>query len=383
MRADAVRARLHVTALIALLPMTAAPSLADVAIDEDGKLKISVDFRLRVEADWDSQTAAGEERDDRNRARARARVGLTYAPTPSLTFGIRVRTGSEGSQGSAYVTLFESVNDGAQDSSVDADKWYAAVGKGGGWAWGGRNDLPLWQQNEWLWDADATLAGLAGGWRLTSDKGRLDLTAGYFTLPDGVKRLLGNLAAGQIVYGRDGDRFGFTAAGSACAYYGEEGAQFLLDGNGARDYAIGAASLQGRILPASRWPVTVGVDIFHNAQDYSALDPDPFTVAHRDERDGWVAQGWVGRAKEGGEWLFGAYYARVETLALNASYAQDDWARWGNADQGASTDLKGWELRAVYAFTSRFKVTGRYYIAEAITSPQDGKRFRIDFGYDL
>ena len=64
---------------------------------------------------------------------------------------------------------------------------------------------------------------------------------------------------------------------------------------------------------------------------------------------------------------------------MNASYAQDDWARFGSADQTDSSDFRGQELRVVRTLSKNADLTLRYYAVEAITSQQNGKRLRLDF----
>jgi hypothetical protein len=87
----------------------------------------------------------------------------------------------------------------------------------------------------------------------------------------------------------------------------------------------------------------------------------------------------LGGTKEAGDWQFGAWYTRIEALAVNPSYAQDDWVRWGSATQTDSSDLKGFELRAAVGLGHGQNLMARLYLVEAITSQQDGKRFRIDY----
>ena len=128
-------------------------------------------------------------------------------------------------------------------------------------------------------------------------------------------------------------------------------------------------------------PVTLGADIMHNGEDYAATDPNAFTAANRDETDGFVGSIAFGKAKKKGDWLAAYYYAYIEALAVNASFAQDDWIRWGSATQTDSSDLKGHEFRLVYALADNIRVVARLYLVDAITSAQDGNRFRLDYNW--
>ncbi len=56
-----------------------------------------------------------------------------------------------------------------------------------------------------------------------------------------------------------------------------------------------------------RSPLTVGLNLMHNSEDYSATNPDPLTAFHRDETDGYDFYATLGQVKNRGDWLFGAY----------------------------------------------------------------------------
>ncbi len=156
----------------------------------------------------------------------------------------------------------------------------------------------------------------------------------------------------------------------------------MRNGNGARDYSIWKGSLQARFAVGKR-PLTLAGDVMHNVEDYSPNDPDPFTASNFDQNNGYVLSILLGALQKRGDWQAGYYYAYLETLAVHASYAQDDWVRWGSATQTDSSDLKGHELRFVMALSKRANLMARLYLVEAITSVLDGKRFRLDFNYSF
>jgi hypothetical protein len=85
--------------------------------------------------------------------------------------------------------------------------------------------------------------------------------------------------------------------------------------------------------------------------------------------------------KERNDWLLGYYYAHVETFSVNASYAQDDWFRFGSGPQTDSSDYEGHEIRAGYAISKYINLLARLYFVDAITTEQDGNRFRLDLNW--
>jgi hypothetical protein len=344
-------------------------------------VRVSADLRLRYESDWDSRAADGTEREDRDRLRIRARVSTTWDPVESLRLGARVRTGDRDSQQSPHITVEDFTDQDKGVRQVLFDQYYVRAESAETWAWGGRNSAPHWKQNEFFWDDDVTLLGGAGGTGWDTDGGSLKVIGGYFGLPDGgVEFHGGAMAAGQLVWSGTFDGSALTAAGGVFAMEGDPGAEYLRNGNGDRDYTVWVFNLQGK-RPVRDNPLTLGVDLMVNSESYDADDPDPFTAANHDETTGYVASAEYGQLKAPGDWLLGYAFASIEALAVNAAYAQDDWVRWGSASQTDSSDLKGHELRIAYVPAARMSLMARLFVAEAITSDQDGNRIRFDWNY--
>ena len=370
------------TSVLLPLLLLGSATLAPGAIHSGEKIEVYGDFRLRLEQDWDSEREDGTMRDDRLRLRARARIGLDYRMNELLTFGFRIRTGSDDSQQSGHITMLNvATEDDTGDAHINPDKWFVRAERGSLWAWAGRDSLAFWKQNEMFWDDDATVAGVSGGWR----RGGLELQASYVSLPVGMQEFAGTAITGQAVWSRDGDRFGFTGAFGALLTDGADeddanDAAMLLDGNGFRDYSILVGSLQGRLSARGR-PLKLGVDLIHNNEGYSRNDDDPFTVENRDETDGYVVSATWGSLDEPRDWRVGYAYARVETLAVHGSYAQDNWVRWGQGPQNRSSNLKGHELNGAWLVTEQINVVSRLFLVDAITSGEDGNRFRIDLNF--
>ena len=370
------------TALFAALALSvAAPAGADIFSAD--KFSLYGDFRLRAETDWDSQDAAGVDREDRTRMRVRLRAGFRFDPTENIRVEARVRGGQEGSQQSPHITIIDFDDNDTGDTSFNLDRWYVRGKSGEFEAWAGRNDLPIWKQDELLFDDDVTMAGIGLLWGTEAGPGKLSLAGGYFSAPVGMELWAGNLAAGQVAYQPKVGGVQLAFAAGAYLFDGnpdDPDLAGLLQGNGARDYSILSASAQARWTVGER-PLVLGADLMHNVEDYDDDDPDPVTAANADEIDGHVLLATYGGLAESRDWLVGYYYARIETFAVNNSYSQDDWVRWGNATQTRASDMKGHELRFGWAIDSSMNLMARLYLAEAITSVEDGNRFRVDFNY--
>ncbi len=354
-----------------------------MVLDDDGKAVLSADFRFRLESDWDSQRADGVKRDDRTRFRTRVRLGLTLKPIEGLELGLRLRSGDEANHQSPHITVIDFDGNDTGSADFNFDRWYLKGSLGESWAWVGRNDWPFWRPDEIAADDDVKPAGLALGSGWSWPASALKVSAGYVTLPVGMTKFSGYLATGQVLFERDSGGSGFSVAGGLMNFDADPDdpdAATLLNGNGFRDYEVWVGNAQIR-RKVGDLPLAFTLDYMYNSEDYSPDDPDPFTAANFDQTDGWLISAQAGSLGSKGEWLAAYFYARIETFAVNSSYAEDDWVRWGSATEVRATNMKGHELRFGYAFSKVANLLARLYVADAITTIEDGKRFRLDFNY--
>lgn len=374
---------------IVFAALAVPPAQAEIKLDEAGKIGIYGDARIRLEADWASRDSSGAERSDRNRLRTRLRLGLNVDPADKFRFGFRIRSGSDYSHQSPHITLVDFDDNDTGNGDFNFDKWFAAYSTDGGTVWAGRNSLPFWKQNELFWDDDVTPVGVGTSFKIA----RFDVNAGYFTLPAGMRAFSGNLAVGQVVYSAEvGTRKdGLTLAGGFLGVDsnpGDADSELLLDNNGNRDYRTWIFSGQYKTSAGDR-PLSLGFDYVYNSESYSPADPDPFTAFHADETEGFVAQLSYGSTKPG-QWLAAYYYASIDTFAFSSSYSQDDWMRWGSANETRSTNFSGHEFRFSYGLMDNVNAVARLYIVEAraLRSPsaafvEDGNRFRLDVNFSF
>jgi len=344
-------------------------------------LTLAADLRVRYESDWDSQNAAGVARTDRQRARLRARAGFTYQLDGDWSVGARVRTGSRFSQQSPHLTFWGN-DDVTDDFAAQADRYFVQYKHGPLTAWGGRNTTPFWQQNEMWWDEDVTPTGVAATYdHKLADGATLTSTGAAVLLPDGMLDLNGTMVGGQLKYTLPVKPSQLILAGGLYSFDGKRGAVNLRNRNGVRGYLLGVLSAQWSTPTGTGQPFTLGADLIKNFEDYGATDALPFAASHTGDTTGYVLSALYGQTKNPTDWQVGYYYAHIETFAVNASYSQDDWARFGNGVQADVTDFKGHEFRATYVITKHLNIQTRLFLVKAITSVQDGKRCRIDLNW--
>lgn len=346
-------------ATISLASATLLFSTLAVQAEESGKITYNGDLRLRYENDFASQ------KNNRNRLRLRARFTLHYKPEENWDVGVRFRTGNHRSQQSPHLTFLTSEGS-PDDFSFVFDKLFVQYRNQEFQAWLGRNSFPFWTPNELFWDSDVTPTGAAIRFNHDFANSSLETSLAAMILPDGALGLHQPILGAQLKY-EWAPKENFQLILSPAFHYmfgREDDHTFLLDKNGERDYAIGALNTQ-LTSHLINTPITLGADLYHNfiEQDW-----------------GFTFSTTLGKLKSPGDWLFSYTYAHLEPLAVNASYAQDDWLRFGNGRTGQtqSSGFFGHELRAAYQLSESIDLTARLFLTNSISSGQNSNRFRLD-----
>lgn len=365
---------------------TTLTSLLPFAAQADD-LKLYGDFRARYENDWDSSKTDGSQRDDRQRFRVRLRGGLKYQINDHWSSGLRIRSGSDDSHQSPHITIKDLDHNDKGDAHFNIDKAFVKAKYDNLWFWAGKNGNPMFKNNEMVWDDDVTVLGGALGIKTRSGDTDIELKGGYFALPVGMKDYAGNLGLLQAVFATKVDD---VALKTAIAYLNinadgnDKDAGSLQEGNGSRDYQNWIFNFQAKSDYRGK-PLTLAFDYMINSKSYADDDANAFTAFHRDEDNGFVASIRWGDLKQAGHWQLRYDYAHIGALAINNSYAQDDWVRWGNATQTRASNFKGSEFRLAYAFSPTLNLVSRLYIVDAIEyrgvnslTKEDGNRFRVD-----
>lgn len=377
--------RLAARLLLAALLAAAVAVPARAALLKTDTFRLYGDFRLRGEVDWDSQNAAGIMREDRTRLRVRFRVGFLLNPNEHWQMEARLRTCQELSQQSPHVTILQSDGSDIGSASFRFDRWYLRGTYRELEVWAGRNNIPFWRQDELAIDDDVTMPGIALRWKNQVGPGPFSLAGGYFSLPVGMTLFSGNLAAGQAVYQPRVGPVDLIFAAEAELYRADPDNPnniFLLQGNGSRDYTILSGNVRASWLVRER-VLAIGTDLMHNTEHYDPNDIDPVTAANYDQRDGYVLLVTYSSLRERHNWVLGYYYSHLETFAVNNSYSEDDWVRWGTPTQTRASNMMGHEFRFGWAFSADMNLLARLYLVDSITTIEDGKRFRIDFNYSF
>jgi hypothetical protein len=357
---------------------------------ESKKVDVYGDFRMRIESDFGNHESDGDELEGRTRARVRARLGATYSPYNHISLGLRIRSGLIEGQQIANITIYDFDGNNTGDADFLFDKWYLEYHTGGLSTWVGRNSIPFWKQNQLYWDDEVIPVGFGISYNSGLGRGKFEINGGLFSLPAGMQAFAGRLLLAQIVYEVNIADIGLTAAGGVHAITADTDDPdrlIFLDENGDRDYTILKISLQAR---AKLWdiPAKFGLDFAFNTEDYKDTSAGSFTEFHKDEVNAYALSVIFGKTKKAWDWQAGYSYAYIEMFAVNNSFAQDDWVRWGTAEQIRNSNFKGHEFFGILTLPRQFSIVARIYIVNGITlrSPEstqleDGNRFRFDLNY--
>lgn len=366
---------------IALITGSIIMMTSVVHAEQQDPFSWSGDLRLRLEADWDSQKSDGSARDDRDRARIRLRVNGNYQLSDNTSFSARMRTGSNKSHQSPHYTLADFNGNDKGDFDLGLDKWFIrqkiSFGDTKTNTWIGRNSLNIWKQNELFWDDDATVGGIASQFETALDnKAKIGGSAGVVALPVGLTKYAGTMVYGQLYYQNSyelGDIKVASGLFDMNADADDIDGRLLLVNNGQLDHQIWLNSFSIK-LPAL--PVTIGLDYMRNLSSYSA---EELSLAKDDNKDGIVASIGIKKLFDQPALSFKYTYANIGALAVNSSYSQDDWMRWGNATETRSSDFSGHEVRLKYQMATYGNLVIRFYSVDAKSTTEDGNRFRVDW----
>ena len=365
---------------------------AQEIIGSDPRVDVYGDFRFRIEDDWGTSESDGQELEGRTRARVRVRLGATYSPDEHVALGLRIRSGLLEGQQIANITIYDFNGNNTGDADFEFDKWYLEYRVAGLSTWIGRNSIPYWKQNELYWDDDVMPVGFGATYGGILGQGNFEVNGGLFSLPAGAQAFSGSLLLGQILYQQKiGGIQLSTSAGLMAirADLDDPDRLVFLENNGNRDYTTWQVSLQTK-AKVGNIPLRLGLDLAFNTEGYKDAPPGSFTEFHRDEVNGYVLSAILGEAREPGDLKVGYSYAYVELFAVNNSFAQDDWVRWGTAEQVRDSNFKGHDFLVVIALPARFSAMVRLFMVEGIklrtpasTRKEDGNRLRFDLNYQF
>ena len=347
-------------------------------------LSIFGDFRFRIEQDWDSRKPDGTYRDDRTRFRLRARVGLEYQINHWIAIGSRIRTGNIQDQQGPHLTLG---GNGGEFGLYQIGFEKAYVRMQGKRLTGqfGKYSFPFEKQNEIFWNDNVFPDGLSGQLLLpiqnSNSLKEFQVTAGHFIVLSQNNQLKNDAyfqAVQVALHSKNKNWRVFPGI------YHFNNLSNIPDGNGKYELDYTILHLAGSYSFATKTHFSLGVDYYHNMQDYTTTAG--IESVFKDQKNGFSIQGTYGALKKTGDLMLVLYYAHIQKYGIVDYFTQNDWARWDYSGKGAFgsrlSNFEGIELRIGYALDKNAVLILRtYFVEELVTSQnftENGKRIRLD-----
>ncbi len=369
--------------LFAFLPGTAFSQLDSIK----SRINYELDFRFRIEQDWNSRKADGSFRDNRSRLRYRLRTGFNYSHK-WYTFGSRIRTGDQRKQQDPQLTI----GDGFEEFGtlpIGFEKVYFQGDYEGLKFWLGKNDFSFRKNNELFWSDNVYPGGvfLRKKFDLKSSMlSDISFAASHYIL-----------SASGLAFSDDAYVQGFQSELNIAnerfaifpSFYRMKNIPIIPDGASTFDidYNILHIGAQWKILPKQGF--TFELDLYQNFENYDGATEINENLIN--QKQGLVLGLQKGGIKKKNDYLVKITYAYLERFAVLDYMAQNDWARWDysnfDSPDGRLTNFQGVEIVGAYALSDKAKLVAKFYLVDQLIAlgptSETGSRFRIDFDIKL
>lgn len=348
------------------------------------KLTFEMDYRFRVEQDWNSKKPDGTLRQDRSRLRYRIRAGATYA-NQWYAFGLRLRTGDPRKQQDPQITLGK----GSQEFStipIGFEKLFFQYHKNRLKIWLGKNTYPFKKNNELFWSDNVYPEGLTIEKTFASNSqfiDKINLVGGHYIISSQ------NKTFSDDAY-MQGIQANFFLGNNLLEF---SSSAFLLNNipnipDGAHTDLLDYAILHfGSALNLNKFKLTF--DYYQNTKNYDKNTN--IEQALKNQKTGYVISAQYGNLKAAKNWLLKLTYAHVQRYAILDYMAQNDWARWdyssSNSADGRLSNFEGIESVVGYSVSKKINLVLKYYFVEQLipygVAKENGQRVRLDFNVKI
>lgn len=365
-----------------------AVSQANAQLDSIlSRIDYEMDFRFRVEQDWDSKKSDGSFRKDRTRLRYRFRTGMSYK-NDWYTMGFRIRTGDQNKQQDPQLTLGQGFEEfGTLPLGFEKIFFKGEFKKMKFWL--GKNTYSFEKNNELFWSDNVFPEGVFIERNLVVNSNvinKIYLRGGHFVLSSNGRSLLKDayfqgLQTSVSLFKNRLKIFPALYLFRNIPNIPDGGETFELD------YTIFHVGSKFQLLQKSK--LSVEMDFYQNLQDYSLYNSISDDLV--DEKMGYTIGLHWGTLKTPKTWMFNLCYASLERYAIVDFMAQNDWARWDYSSTGSPdgrlSNFHGVEFVVAYAISEKVNLVTKYYYVEQLislgVSKETGQRFRVDLNVKI
>lgn len=343
-----------------------------------------MDYRFRVEQDWNSVKSDGAFRDDRTRMRYRFRTGITYEDE-QYSFGFRIRTGDPNKQQDPQLTLGKGFREFGT-IPIGFEKIYFQYRKNQLKFWVGKNSYPFKKSNELFWSDNVFPEGVTLDKTFNVKNGplkKVNLVLGHYLIGSNNKSIL-NDAYFQGIQSNFQSRNDHLEISTALYLF--KNVPNIPDGGHTFELPYSILHLRGGYALRN---IFFDVDFYYNLSDYSQFNEIPDQLY--DQKNGFTIGLQYGTLKESKNWMFKCTYAYLEKYSVLDYMAQNDWARWDysafNSPDGRLSNFRGIEAVVAYAINEKINIVSKYYIVEQLIPvglvKENGQRIRFDINVKI
>lgn len=351
------------------------------------KLSFELDFRFRVEQDWNSRRPDGTFRDDRTRFRYRLRTGATFK-NDWYALGFRIRTGDQNKQQDPQLTLGKGFSEFGT-LPLGFEKLFFKADYKNFQFWLGKNSFSFTKNNELFWSDNVFPEGIFVQHRIKLANHSIDyitLKGSHYILTSNDRSPLKDayFQGIQSLIQFKNKRFKLFPA-----VYLLRNIPNIPDGNHSftLDYSI--IHIGSKLIVFKTENIFIDVDFYLNLEDYGSNNNISDQIA--DEKNGFSMGIQYGTLENAKDWKFKVTYTAMQKFAALDYMAQNDWARWDyssfNSPDGRLTNLQGIEIVAAYNISKKANITAKYYLVEQLIPEGDfnetGQRIRFDLNVKM
>lgn len=341
-----------------------------------------MDYRFRVEQDWNSVKSDGTLRDNRSRLRYRLRTGATYEKN-WYAFGLRIRTGDPNKQQDPQLTLGKGLKEFGT-LPIGFEKAFFQIEKKTFKAWFGKNTYPFEKNNELFWSDNVFPEGIMVQKQINLQSNflnKIKLTAGHFIIASN------NTSFFDDAYFQ-GLQTSLISTGERVKVF--PSIYFLRNipdiPDGSHSFLLNYTIMHfgTKIKPLKDKLLRVKFDYYHNIENYAQNNNILSSLV--DQKSGYTLGLQYGKKGTKSDWFFKVTYGNLERYSVLDYMAQNDWARWDyssfNSPDGRLSNFQGAEFVVAYSLTDKITLVSKYYIVEQLipygTSKETGQRIRFD-----
>ena len=375
-------------AIITALVCTFLYSLSNAQIDTVvSKIDFEMDFRFRLEQDWNSRKSDGTFRENRSRLRYRYRTGARYT-NKEYSFGVRIRTGDPNKQQDPQLTLGKGFKEFGT-LPIGFEKVFFQYNKNGSKFWLGKNTFPFEKSNELFWSDNVFPEGVLFEKSISLESklfSKIKIAAGHFILGSNDSSFFDDAYF-------QGFQTSITSRNKSViffpSFYLFRNIPNIPDGEHSHVLNYSILHLGTKLNLLKQESLSLEFDYYQNIENYSQNTNIESKLL--DQKTGFTIGMKYGKLETRNDWSIKLTYANLGRYSILDYMAQNDWARWDyssyNSPDGRLSNFEGIEMVFAYSISEKINIISKYYTVKQLipygSSKETGQRIRFDINIKM